>query len=315
MFADFIKKTKKTACLIALTAAFAGGPVGVALADGDDVFANTPNAMSAHDVLFDDILKQTAENTAAAADVVDVNDPIEPVNRFFFHVMEIMVETMFKPITLAYLEFTPERVQEGVDNFLENLKEPVNIANNLLQGDVQEASNAVGRLLINTTVGIGGINDVTGSLGHDRRREDFGQTLAVWGMGEGPYLFIPLWGPTNPRDFGGQFFVDGYFSPVGLWFSNSHEDYSYALLGANAINSYGEVLYDLEQVKKASVDYYAAIRSLYRQKRRSQISNGADVDLPPLPELTIDFDEEENEPLAGEDAPAKKAPGEQASIR
>lgn len=279
MLARCFEQIKSVAFFLLICAVVIGGNVNFARADnGLEVQGPT---------------LQIAVEEAAADGEIDVNDPIEPVNRFFFHVMQMIVETMFKPVTLAYIEFTPDIVQEGVDNFLENLKEPVNIANNLLQGDVDEATNAVGRLLINTTVGIGGINDVTGELGHDRRREDFGQTLAVWGVGEGPYLFIPLWGPTNPRDFVGQFFVDSYFDPVGLWFGNAHDDYSYVLLAMNAINSYGEVLNDLEQVKKSSVDYYAAIRSLYRQKRKSQIANGADVDLPPLPELSIEFDEEE----------------------
>ncbi len=280
-------KTVVCASVLSLMLVIGGATAGFAADVDEKGVALTPDYMQ----------------VAAVHDTDSVNDPLEPLNRVFFEIMEVAINAIFRPVTKLYVNYTPETIQDGVTNFLGNLKEPVNAANSLLQGDIDEATNAIGRLLINSTVGIGGINDVTAQFGHKRRGEDFGQTLAVWGVGEGPYLYLPVVGPTNPRDFVGSYLVDSYFDPLGLWLSNSDRDgITYGLAGLNGIDQYARVQDGLDQVKKSSVDYYAAIRSLYRQKRRSQISNGKDIDLPPLPDLSIDFDDEDDQgPLADDE--------------
>ena len=235
---------------------------------------------------------------AATLDEDGVNDPLEPVNRAIFGFNEVVHENLLGPVANAYNRNVPQTVRTGVSNFLNNLSSPISIANNLLQGDVVAAFDLFVRLIVNSTIGIGGIADVVGG---EYRSEDFGQTLGVWGMGEGFYLVLPVFGPSNPRDLVGKFIVDPYFDPFAHWVDNTERDtVSYAKQGASGIDEFAGVVDELNQIRKTSVDYYAAIRSLYRQKRKSEISNGEGLDLPPIPNLGYDLAPEDfNQPLAG----------------
>ena len=238
---------------------------------------------------------------AAANDGDDVNDPLESVNRVIFGFNEVVHENLLGPVADAYNDNVPQPVRTGVSNFLTNLSSPVTMANNLLQGNITGALDVLARLLVNSTVGIAGIADVVGEVDGDAASEDFGQTLGVWGMGEGFYLVLPIFGPSNPRDLVGKFFVDPYFNPFGMWLGNTERDtVSYVETGVSGVDEFSGVVDELRQIRKTSVDYYAAIRSLYRQKRRSDISNGQDLDLPPIPNLGYDLAPEDFEqPLAG----------------
>ncbi len=235
---------------------------------------------------------------AATTDEDNVNDPLERVNRAIFGFNEIVHENLLGPVANAYNRNVPQTVRTGVSNFLTNLSSPISIANNLLQGDVLAAFDLFVRLVVNSTIGIGGIADVVGG---EHRSEDFGQTLGVWGMGEGFYLVLPIFGPSNPRDLVGKFIVDPYFDPFAHWVDNTGRDTaSYAKQGMSGIDEFAGVVDELNQIRKTSVDYYAAIRSLYRQKRKSEISNGEGLDLPPIPNLGYDLAPEDfNQPLAG----------------
>lgn len=238
---------------------------------------------------------------AAANDEDDVNDPLEGVNRVIFGFNEVIHENLLGPVADAYNDNLPQPVRTGVSNFLTNLSSPVTIANNLLQGNITAALDVLVRMMVNSTVGMAGIADVVGELDGEAREEDFGQTLGVWGVGEGFYIVLPIFGPSSPRDVVGKFFVDPYFSPFGHWVDNTDQDnLSYAEQGVSGIEEFAGVVDELRQIRKTSVDYYAAIRSLYRQKRRSEISNGEDLDLPPIPNLGYDLAPEDFEqPLAG----------------
>ena len=174
----------------------------------------------------------------------------------------------------------------GVKNFLVNLSSPITIVNLLLQGEPDEALRSVGRLMTNTIVGIGGFADVAAELGAPGRKEDFGQTLSVWGINEGIYLVLPFFGPSNPRDLVGKFVVDPYFNATGNWISNTNKNtIDWSLKVTGGISEYAGVVNELGQIKKTSIDYYAAIRSLYRQKRKSEIHNGEQLELPAIPDL------------------------------
>ena len=238
---------------------------------------------------------------AATTDEDDVNDPFERVNRAVFGFNEVIHEGVLGPVARAYNRNVPQTIRTGVSNFLTNLSSPISIANSLLQGDVMAALDLFARLVVNSTVGIGGIADVVSELDGEPRSEDFGQTLGVWGMGEGFYLVLPIFGPSSPRDLVGKFIVDPYFDPFGQWVANTHKDnVSYARQGLGGIDEFAGVVDELRQIRKTSVDYYAAIRSLYRQKRKSEISNGEGLDLPPIPNLGYDLAPEDfNQPLAG----------------
>ena len=132
--------------------------------------------------------------------------------------------------------------------------------------------------------------DVVSEVDGEARDEDFGQTLGVWGMGEGFYLVLPIFGPSSPRDTIGKFLVDGYFDPFGLYVENTNRDaWEYSETAASGVDEFAGVVDELEQIEKTSVDYYAAIRSLYRQKRKSLISNGKALDLPPIPNLSYNI--------------------------
>ncbi len=242
----------------------------------------------------------------ASKDEDEVNDPLETVNRFIFNLNEFLYDFTLRPVAQFYNENVPVTFRRGLGNFLDNLKSPVILANDILQGEPQRAFQTLARALINSTIGIVGLADVATEFGFERHKEDFGQTLAVYGVGEGFYLVLPIFGPSNPRDTVGKFIVDPYLDPLGLWLDNTDRDeISYTLSGVRGIDEYAGIVDELNQVKKTSVDYYAAIRSLYRQKRKAEINNGLILDLPPIPELGYDFTSEElDQPLAGVNHPS-----------
>jgi len=237
----------------------------------------------------------------AAADEDDVNDPLEPVNRVIFGFNEFVMSLLFRPVAELYNENLPAAFRSGVSNFLDNIATPIVAANHLLQGDPEAAVVSVARFMVNSTIGIAGLADVAAEAGTEGRDEDFGQTLGTWGVGEGFYLVLPIFGPSNPRDAVGKFLVDPYFDPLGQWISNANQtELDWTLQAVNGLSEYAGVVDDLAQVKKTSVDYYAAIRSLYRQKRKSEINNGEQLDLPAIPDLGYDMVPEDfNQPLAG----------------
>jgi len=237
----------------------------------------------------------------AQADDEDVNDPLESVNRAIFRFNEFLYDILLGPIARLYNENLPAVFRAGVSNFLSNLATPITVANNILQGDTDGAIIAISRFMTNSTVGLAGIADVAAELGVEEQKEDFGQTLGVWGFGEGFYVVLPIFGPSSPRDAVGKFLVDSYFSVSGHWLDNTdQETLEWTLTGVDGVSEYAGVVDELDQVRKTSVDYYAAIRSLYRQKRKTEINNGETLKLPPIPDLGYDMVPEDfNQPLAG----------------
>lgn len=238
----------------------------------------------------------------------DVNDPLEPMNRFFFDVNEVLQDILLRPISTVYNEVLPAQVRKIIGNFLDNLTSPVILANDIMQGEVMRAWETLQRTVINSTIGVAGLADVAGEFGIAKHDEDFGQTLAVWGVGEGFYLVLPVFGPSNPRDAIGKLGVDPFLDPLYYYLDNTDRD---ALIGARigltAIDEYASIVDELNDVKKTSIDYYAAIRSLYRQKRKAEIANGEELDLPPIPDLTYELrDEDLEEPSLGMDEPSTR---------
>ena len=223
---------------------------------------------------------------ASLIDTDNVNDPLEAINRSIFKFNEFILNLLLRPISTAYNDNLPVVFRTGVKNFLANLSTPISVANHLLQGDPDEALRSVGRLMTNTIIGMGGLADVATELGAPGRKEDFGQTLGIWGVNEGIYLVLPIFGPSNPRDLVGKFIVDPYFNATGNWISNTNKNaIDWSLKATGGVSEYAGVVNELGQIKKTSIDYYAAIRSLYRQKRRSEIHNGEQLDLPAIPDL------------------------------
>jgi phospholipid-binding lipoprotein MlaA len=230
------------------------------------------------------------EMLAQAKPVVEeINDPLESLNRVIFDFNEVIQDAILRPVTRFYNDTVPATVRQGVSNFINNLSTPVTLANDILQGEGQRALQTFGRALVNSTYGIFGLADLAGELGVERHKEDFGQTLAVYGMDEGFYLVLPILGPSNPRDAIGKLVVDPYFDPLGLYLDNTdREGIAFGVSGFKGVEEYARIVEELDQVKKTSVDYYAAIRSLYRQKRKTEINNGSILELPPIPDLGYD---------------------------
>src|SRR5262249_18823299 len=142
----------------------------------------------------------TSPSAEKAADDADSdNDPAEGVNRTIFKANLAVDRAVMKPVAEAYTNHVPDLVQDGVHNVVQNLKEPAVAVNDLLQGHFGNAWDAVQRLTVNSTIGVAGMVDVAAKWGLPPHKADFGQTLAVWGVGEGPYIQLPLLGPSNPR--------------------------------------------------------------------------------------------------------------------
>ncbi len=138
---------------------------------------------------------------SAPLTAAETQDPLEPVNRATFKFNQTVDRFLFKPLATAYDKVTPRFAKSMLGNFFDNLGEVPNVVNDVLQGDIRRASNDLGRLAVNSTLGVGGLFEVADPLfGLEHERQDFGQTLAQWGVPEGPYLVLPLFGPSNLRD-------------------------------------------------------------------------------------------------------------------
>ena len=180
------------------------------------------------------------------------NDPIEPVNRAVFEFNHVLDGLILEPAAQHVPDGRPAAsCATGVDNFLANLRTPVVLANDLLQGEFGRAEMTLGRFMLNTILGFGGLIDVGGRVGMpERHNEDFGQTLAVYGVGEGPYLMLPLLGPSNPRDAVGRV-VDLLFDPL---FFLAPTDVSYGRFGAEAVSFREHNIETIDELERSSID-------------------------------------------------------------
>ena len=250
-----------------------------------------PSCVQAGETLHHDYLIAQAdgqEDILAQSDVVleDDNDPLEGLNRGVFEFNRVVDGVLIKPVAQIYRGVLPQVAQDSVRSFLRNLRSPVILANDVLQGDMDRAGTTVGRFLVNSTLGVLGLFDVANDLGMPFHDEDFGQTLGTWGVGEGFYLVLPILGPSSPRDavgLGAEFFLD----PVNLYLSNNDLEYlTYVRGGVQGIDLRARNIDTLEELERTSLDYYAAIRSLYRQQRANEIRNRRASDDPGAPSLT-----------------------------
>jgi phospholipid-binding lipoprotein MlaA len=211
------------------------------------------------------------------------NDPYEPTNRKIFEFNQSLDKHIARPVAVAYNDVVPEPLRNGVHNVLHNMDSPVTFANDVLQGEAKRAAQTAGRAAINTTAGIGGLFDVASNLGIPDHTEDFGQTLGVWGVGEGPYFVAPALGPAPPRDLAGMV-VDYGFDPFTYLRFDGYRTLGYVRAGVSVLDLRARNVDTLDEIERSSVDYYATQRSLYRQYRNSEIRNGKPdtTDLPNL---------------------------------
>lgn len=204
---------------------------------------------------------------------IEVQDPFESANRAVFSFNTAVDKAVIHPVAKGYKAAVPKPVRTGVDNVLRNLKSPVIFANQTLQGDVKGAGNVLVRAVVNTLIGIGGIFDVAGSEGIEYEQEDFGQTLATWGVGHGPYLVVPIIGPSSVRDYVG-YAVDSFADPLRWYlFNTDREGIYYGKVGMEYLSLRVSLVDVLEDLEKSSIDYYAATRSAYYQRREALVND------------------------------------------
>ncbi|MBT5072706.1 MAG: VacJ family lipoprotein [Kordiimonadaceae bacterium] len=218
----------------------------------------------------------------------EANDPLEPMNRQIFAFNMMFDEAIVEPTARLYRMWGPPDIRDGISNFVNNWQEPVTFANDILQAEPKRAQNSFSRFLINSTFGLLGVFDTAANWGLDPHDEDFGQSFAVWGIPEGPFIMLPLLGPSNARDFSG-FMVDFFYDPVSLWLN--HKNWTYVRYGRLALRGLiyrEENLETLDDLSNSSTDFYATLRSGYRQLRLYEINNG-DLDTSQEDDL---FDEE-----------------------
>jgi len=211
-----------------------------------------------------------------------IYDPFEPVNREVFDFNHSLDRNAALPAATYYKHALPDGMRTGVHNFLSNMSLPVTFANDVLQGEITRAGYAVCRLGVNTTIGILGIMDPASDLGCIAHDEDFGQTLAVYGVPGGPYMVLPLLGASLPRDVAGKFAVDHYFNPLGYV---SYRGKYFVSIGQNVlkvVDQRSRAVSALHEVERTSIDYYAAMRRLYVLRRNSAVSNDP-LTVPPPP--------------------------------
>ena len=222
------------------------------------------------------------------------NDPLEPMNRVSFAFNDNLNQFVFRPFDKVYRWIFPEPVRTGVHNFSTNLSQPCYLVNALLQGDFKDGAQIFGRFFTNSTLGIGGLFDVATDLGIEAPKKDFGQTLYTWGVKEsGPYLVLPVLGPSNVRDATGTV-ADFFIDPVDWSLPKAEKHlllYRYAIMGVDKIDSTSDLLWNLKQ---SSVDPYAALRTMYQQNRKKVLEEDTEntSDTTPAP-ADYDFDFEE----------------------
>ncbi len=205
------------------------------------------------------------------------NDPLEPLNRSIFKFNDAAYENVLFPIARGYNDL-PTPVRTGVHNVIGNVGEPVVFMNKTLQGDASLAGTTVARFLINSVFGFGGLIDVAGHNNlFEPKAGDFGATLYVWGVGEGPYLVLPLFGPSNPRDTVGMG-VDGEADPWSHTLAYTTYPEEIGVFAGKGIDLLSGKVDDYEQAKKTSLDFYAYLRSSYRQNRRFDLGEKTDDD-------------------------------------
>lgn len=208
----------------------------------------------------------------------DPRDPLEGMNRGFYSFNEAMDNVLFDPIGNVYNTVVPKPINKGVTNFFSNLGDIAVVVNDILQLKIDQALSDATRFIFNSTIGLAGLVDVSTVMGLPKHDEDFGQTLATWGIGAGPYLVFPFFGPSTVRDATG-FVVDaGLLNPV---FYIGNTELKASLLALNYVDFKSDLLSAKELLDEAALDEYEFTKNAYFEKRASQIN---DEDVPALPE-------------------------------
>lgn len=207
-----------------------------------------------------------ADNPAARTD----DTALETYNRAMFSFNDKVEKIIIKPVAKGYKAVTNKYVRQRISNFFNNLEEPVSAVNHLLQGNFHDTAQNISRFVINTTIGGLGLYDVASKAGLQPKTTGFDETMATWCVPDGPYIVLPVLGPSTPRAATG-FVADGYTAPA-FWIANENDGEDamlvyYGAAGLKYLNKYAENLTLLEGLEKSSVDYYEAVKTMYLQNR------------------------------------------------
>jgi phospholipid-binding lipoprotein MlaA len=214
-------------------------------------------------------------NPAARAAFEETNDPFEPLNRKIFAVNQFIDTVLLKPAAEVYVTVFPQIGRDVLRRMLDNLKEPVIAINDTLQFQPKRTGITVGRFVVNSTVGIGGVLDVASKWGLKKQTGDFGQTLYVWGVKSSPYLVLPVLGPSNPRDAIGMG-IDAYIDPFAYFATvEDADELEIARFVLDGVDQRARALKELDQLQKNSLDFYAELRSLMQQRRAAELRRGS----------------------------------------
>ena len=228
-----------------------------------------------------DLVKTNPDDFETSNFEDEIYDPLEPVNRAIFKFNNVADRIVLEPIAKGYRKL-PSPVQSGLSNFLSNLRTPLVAVNQILQGQGSNAIETTGRFVVNSTAGVLGLIDVAEKIGLEEKEEDYGQTLATWGVGEGCYLVLPVLGPSTARDT-----VASVVNFIGgdAWYNitvdeDTHyvSDFDYyASRAMNGIDFRAKNIESFDNLEKNSIDFYASVKSLYIQDRRKRILNSDEV--------------------------------------
>lgn len=218
-----------------------------------------------------------------SAESLAQNDPWEKTNRTFFDFDMKLDHSVARPVAKGYRDVVPEFARNGIHNALTNLNSPVVLANDALQGDSEKFSKTLGRMVINSTIGIAGLIDVATQLGVPYHDNDFGITLGKAGAAEGSFLVLPFAGPKPPRDLVGSA-VDNLFDPLTYARWHGKDTQTAFRFGLSVLDSRAAQVDEVENIERSSIDFYATSRNLYRQSRNAAIHDG-DPDMDDLPNL------------------------------
>lgn len=241
-----------------------------------------------------------ADDKEAMAAYKEANDPIEPLNRYFFEVNRGIDHLLLRPVAEIYRGVLPEGARNSIRSIVNNMETPGIFVHDVLQGEIERASDSFGRFTTNSFFGVGGLNDVAAGddpkhpeAGIPFHNEDLGQTMAVWGAEPGPYLMLPLLGPSNVRDTVGLA-LNFYINPINYVVANEKRTgFALARTVVRGIDTRSRNIETFDEIERGAIDFYATVRSLYRQYRASEIANGRGPENP-LPEMAGAL-EEDNE--------------------
>lgn len=262
-----MRGSKLAAFAFAACAVFAGAPAQAQLGTTGSVEDTTAD------------LERAKTDASTGADA----DPWEGFNRKSFKVYLFFDDNILVPSSKAYRALSTKKERKAMRNFFMNVQRPNILFNDLLQGEFKRAGQTTARFLINTTIGFLGFGDPASKLGIPDHTEDFGQTLAVWGVPSGPFLFLPVFGPSSIRD-GIGLGVDYAADPLP-WMRSDAANYARtSRFAATAIVRREPLIEPLDEIRDSSLDYYASIRSFYLQARKREINNGR-TDYEDLPDI------------------------------